>query len=390
MRYDFDKPVMRRGTNCYKWDSDCAQDKLPLWVADMDYEVAPCIKAALARRVAHGVFGYNIVPDAYYEAVSRWFETRHGWSGISRDNSLYTSGVVPAIAAILQGLTDKRDSVLVMSPSYNCFYSSIRNAGCRLLESKLINKEGHYEIDWYDLEEKLSVSRVLLLCNPHNPTGRVWSREELERIEELARLNEVFVISDEIHCEFTFSGIRYTPYATVAKNRFYCVCTAASKAFNIAGLQLAHIYCPLKTLRNKIDHQININEVCDVNPFGVDATIAAYTEGGDWIDELNTYIEANYRYLCDYVAEHLPTLQVTHAEGTYLAWINCRAWLTGEVKNSTQLESAISDQVGLLLNAGEMYGSGGKEYMRLNMACTRATLQDALDRMRSYQNTLTR
>lgn len=384
MSFDFDKAVVRRGTDCYKWDADCARDMLPLWVADMDFEVAPCIKTALRKRVDHGVFGYTVVPDAYYEAVNQWFAVRHGWTGISRQNSLYTSGVVPAIAAILQGLTDRGDTVLVMAPSYNCFYSSIRNAGCRLLESKLLNQDGHYEVDWYDLEAKMESARVLLLCNPHNPTGRVWTREELARIEALAHRNEVFVISDEIHCEFTYSGYAYTPYATVARDRFYAVCTAASKAFNIAGLQLAHIYCPLPTLRDKIDRQININEVCDVNPFGIVATIAAYTEGGEWLDALVRYIEDNYTYLCAYIAEHLPMLHVTRMEGTYLAWIDCRAWIKGDVKTSAELERALAERTGVLLNAGDMYGAGGRYYMRLNMACPRATLTEALDRLRTY------
>lgn len=409
----FDTIVPRRGTSSYKWDSEhaaFADDVLPLWVADMDFAVAPCIQRALQQRLDHGIFGYTSVPAAYYERLARWFETRHGWSGITAENTIYTIGVVPAISAILQGLRRVRGygQALVMSPVYNCFYSCIRNSGYTLLESPLVDKDGYYEIDWANLEAQMEKADVLLLCNPHNPVGRVWTRDELTRLATMAETYHVFVISDEIHCEFTFPGSHaYTPWATISNhqssiaqainhqsaNSQFAVCTSPSKAFNIAGLQIANIYAPDAEVREIIDKQVNINEVCDVNPFGPVALMAAYSdEGAAWLNELNEYIYQNYLLLRDWVATQ-PHLRLTRMEGTYLAWIKSLYPPTPssldeeeEVVQGDALCRMYAEQAHVLLNEGSMYGEAGRDYVRLNLACPRAILCEALERMNKLTN----
>lgn len=304
MKYDFDEIIPRRGTNSYKWDSlPASKDILPLWVADMDFRTAPAITDALAKRVAHGIFGYVHVPDEYYTAVTRWFERRHNWS-IRKEWMIYTSGVVPAISAVIKALTEPGDGVVVQTPVYNCFFSSIRNNGCRIVANPLRHVDNTYYIDFDDLEQKTADPGVnlMLLCNPHNPAGRVWSREELHRIGEICFRNGVTVIADEIHCELVFPGHAYTPFASIGEEFLQnsVTCLSPSKSFNIAGLQIANIISCDETVRRKIDRAININEVCDVNPFGIEATIAAYNEGEEWLMQLLDYLKANYDYLCGF------------------------------------------------------------------------------------------
>lgn len=288
MKYNFDKQISRRGTDSYKWDSAESENVLPMWVADMDFRTAPAIVDALRRRVEHGIFGYTRVPDSYYEAVTGWFARRHGWT-IDREWIIYTSGVVPAISAVIKALTVPGDKVLVQTPVYNCFFSSIRNNGCEMVSSPLVFASNTFTIDYEDLERKTADPKVkvMLLCNPHNPAGRVWKREELVRIGEICIRHDVTVVSDEIHCELVFPEYRYTPFASISENfrHHSVVCISPSKAFNIAGLQIANIICADANRRAKIDRAINDNEVCDVNPFGVIATQVAYNEGEEWLNQ---------------------------------------------------------------------------------------------------------
>ena len=300
MKYDFDTIISRRGTNSYKWDIPEEENVLPMWVADMDFRTAPAIIDALQKRVAHGIFGYTKVPEAYYDAVVRWFDDRHRWQVDSRW-IIYTNGVVPALSAIIKALAMPGDKVIVQAPAYNCFYSSIRNDGCELFANNLVYQDGRYVIDFADLERKASdpKAKILLLCNPHNPVGRVWTPEELQHIGDICLRNEVFVVADEIHCELTYEGYDYTPFASLSE-RFLqnsVTCVSPSKAFNLAGLQIANIIAADEEVRRRIDRAININEVCDVNPFGVIATMAAYNEGGEWLDALRKYLRGNYEYL---------------------------------------------------------------------------------------------
>ncbi len=383
--FDFDEIVDRRGTRSYKWDSAEHDGVLPMWVADMDFRTAPVVVDALRRRVEHGVFGYTLVPDDYYDATVRWFASRHGWN-IDRSKIIYTSGVVPAISAIIKALSQPGSKVLVQTPVYNCFFSSIRNNGCQIADSPLVYADNYYTIDFADLECRLADPEVslMLLCNPHNPAGRVWSREELREIARLASANGVTVVSDEIHCELVFPGFEYTPYAVVAEefSGDYIVCCSPTKAFNIAGLQIANIVCRTEGTRARVDKAININEVCDVNPFGVEALIAAYNHGGEWLEALKVYLCDNYLALCDFFRENLPRLGVTRMEGTYLVWVDCSAL----GMKSEEIEEKLLDAESLWLNCGVMYGTEG--FMRINIACPRAVMLNGLNRLKRFVDSL--
>lgn len=383
MEYDFSRPTDRRGTDSYKWDSAPEADIIPLWVADMDFETFPAITEALQRRVAHGIFGYTRVPEAYYEAVCRWFDKRHGWH-INREDIIYTSGVVPAVSAVIKALTLPGDQVIVQGPVYNCFFSSIRNNGCEMVSNSLIyNKEElRYEIDFDDLERKLKHerARLMLLCNPHNPGGRVWTRDELTRVAELCRKYGVRVVSDEIHCELTLYDNEYVPFGSLPDelSRGSITCCSPSKAFNTAGLQIANIVCHDAEVRNRIDRAININEVCDVNPFGVIALQAAYSdEGYEWLTQLRKYISANYDLLCERFARELPKCKVMRMEGTYLAWIDC----TQLHISSDEIEEMLMHENKVWVNAGSMYGAEGAAFIRINMACTSELLNEGITRI---------
>lgn len=383
MEYDFSRPTDRRGTDSYKWDSAPEADIIPLWVADMDFETFPGITEALQRRVAHGIFGYTRVPEAYYEAVCRWFDKRHGWH-INREDIIYTSGVVPAVSAVIKALTLPGDQVIVQGPVYNCFFSSIRNNGCEMVSNSLIyNKEElRYEIDFDDLERKLKHerARLMLLCNPHNPGGRVWTRDELTRVAELCRKYGVRVVSDEIHCELTLYDNEYVPFGSLPdeQSRDSITCCSPSKAFNTAGLQIANIVCRDAEVRNRIDRAININEVCDVNPFGVIALQAAYSdEGYEWLTQLRKYISANYDLLLERFARELPKCKVMRMEGTYLAWIDCSELHI----SSDEIEEMLMHENKVWVNAGSMYGAEGAAFIRINMACTSELLNEGITRI---------
>lgn len=383
MEYDFSRPTDRRGTDSYKWDSAPEADIIPLWVADMDFETFPGITEALQRRVAHGIFGYTRVPEAYYEAVCHWFDKRQGWR-INREDIIYTSGVVPAVSAVIKALTLPGDQVIVQGPVYNCFFSSIRNNGCEMVSNSLIyNKEElRYEINFDDLERKLKHerARLMLLCNPHNPGGRVWTRDELTRVAELCSKYGVRVVSDEIHCELTLYDNEYVPFGSLPDelSRGSITCCSPSKAFNTAGLQIANIVCRDAEVRNRIDRAININEVCDVNPFGVIALQAAYSdEGYEWLTQLRKYISANYDLLLERFARELPKCKVMRMEGTYLAWIDCSELHI----SSDEIEEMLMHENKVWVNAGSMYGAEGAAFIRINMACTSELLNEGITRI---------
>ena len=388
MKYEFDELVVRRGTNCVKWDErprvgePCSgiipsDDIIPLWVADMDFKVAPAILEAVKRRAEHGVFGYNIVPESYYEAVISWFRRRHQWE-IQREWILYTTAVVPAMSCVIKAFTMPGEKVLILSPAYNCFFSSIKNNGCEVLESPLKRVDDSFELDFDDFERKCADEKttVFLLCNPHNPTGRVWTREELQRMYDICKKYGVKVVSDEIHCELIMPGYEFVPLGTITDD--CVVMNSPSKNFNTAGLQIANIICPNPLWRRCIDRAININEVCDVNPFGIVALQAAYNESEDWIDELNQYLWGNYQALCAFVAEHIPQWKVCRLEGTYLPWVDVSAMgLT-----SQELCDRLLTEAKVWVNPGTMYGpQTGEGYVRFNIATQRSRLVEALNRM---------
>ena len=391
MKYDFDELVERRGTGCVKWDESPSEEVIPLWVADMDFKAAPAIREAIKKRAEHGVFGYTFVEEDYYVAVINWFRRRHDWK-IRREEILYTIGVVPAMSVAIKALTMPGEKVLILSPDYNCFFSSIRNNGCEVLESPLrpcLDNTYHssliayhFEVDWLDFERKCSDEKttVFLLCNPHNPTGRVWTREELEKMNGICMKHGVKVVSDEIHCELVMPGYRFQPFATVSEacRQNSVILNSPSKSFNIAGLQTANIVCSQPEWRRRLDRAININEVCDLNPFGPVALIAAYNESEDWIDELNQYLWGNYQLLCDFITKNIPQWKVCRLEGTYLPWVDISAMGV----TSQDLCDRLLSEAKVWVNPGTMYGAEtGEGYIRFNIACPRSRLIEALQRI---------
>ena len=379
-KFGFDEIVPRRGTNSVKWDTPSEEGVLPMWIADMDFKAAPVIREALQRRMDHGVFGYTKVPQAYYDAIVSWFDRRHGWK-IDPQTILYTIGVVPAVSTIIKAVTKPGDKVLVQTPVYNCFFSSIRNNDCIIEELPLECSPEGYSIDFEAFEKAVADPQVTLfiLCNPHNPGGRVWTRDELLRIGEICFRHDVFVASDEIHCELTFNGHQYTPFASLGEEfaKRSASCISPTKAFNIAGLQIANIVAADDDVRRRIDRAINIFEVCDVNPFGVEALMAAYNEGEEWLEALKEYIWGNYLFLKEFFAKELPACPILPLEGSYLAWLDCSA--TG--LTSAELAARLEKEEKLMLNPGTMYGAAGEGFLRINLACPRSVLADGAARI---------
>ena len=382
MKFNFDEIVPRRNSNSYKWDSAPNDRVLPMWVADMDFRTAPSVIEALERRLRHGIFGYTKVPQTYFDAVTGWFERRYHFC-FHKEWTLFTTGVLPALSAIFKALTVPGDQIIVQTPVYNCFFSCIRNNGCEIVANRLVYKNGTYTIDFDDLEKKTSDPRakLFLLCSPHNPVGRVWSREELIRMGKICMENGVTVVSDEIHCDLVYPEHRHLPFASLSEELCYhsITCTSPSKTFNIAGLQVANIHAADETIRKKINKTLNINEVCEINSFAVEALIAAYNKGEEWLEELKEYLLGNYLYLMDFFEKHLPQFPVLPLEATYLVWVDCSVLnLT-----STAIAKTLLEKENLLVNAGTMYGDDGENFIRLNIACPRTLLAEGLRKLQS-------
>jgi cystathionine beta-lyase len=374
MKYDFDEIIVRRGTGCVKWD-ESEEGVIPLWVADMDFAVAPAIQEAVRQRAQHPIYAYTLVGNEYYDAIISWFQRRHGWT-IAREHILYTTGVVPAISCTLQALAMAGEKVVILSPDYNCFFSSIRNSGCEVSECVLqfSRSNNRFEIDWDDFEERCADEKatIFLLCNPHNPTGRVWHRDELQLMSDICRRHHVTIVSDEIHCELIMPGNTFVPMATVDDDAI--ILNSSSKSFNTAGLQIANIICTDSEKRRRIERAININEVCDVNPFAPLALIAAYNDSEAWVDELNQYLWGNYTALCDFVTQHIPSWTVMPLEGTYLVWVKIK-----DCNDIATYSKDILEKAKVWVNPGTMYGpQSGEGYLRINIACPRSLLLEAL------------
>ena len=380
--YDFDQLLNRRGSHSVKWDEPEQEGVIPMWVADMDFMAAPAIQEALRKRVEHGVFGYTLVPDVYYDAIVNWFGRYHHWA-IDRQDIIYTTGVVPAISCAIQALTMGGENVLIQTPVYNCFFSSIRNSGSNIVENPLKRQGDTYVIDFDDFERKCADEKTtaLLLCNPHNPAGRVWTKEELTRMNDICMRHHVRVIADEIHCELVMPGYTFTPFASISEacRDNSVTLNSPSKSFNIAGLQIANIICHDPAMRRRINRQVNINEVCDVNPFGVEALMAAYNDSRDWLVALNDYLWENYQALCRFCEEQLPQWKVLKLEGTYLPWVD----ITATGMTSDVLADLLLSEAKVMVNSGTMYGvQTGEGYIRLNIACPRARMLEGLERIK--------
>lgn len=380
MTYDFDTPTERRNTNSLKWD--VAQGELPMWVADMDFQTAPEIREAIMKRAEHGIFGYSVIPDAWYEAYIQWWKMRHGYT-MERDWLIFCTGVVPAISSIVRKMTTPAEKVLIQTPVYNIFFNSILNNGRQVLESPLRYDGKEYRIDFADLEEKLSdpQTALMILCNPHNPTGKIWDRQTLEKIGALCSRHHVTVVSDEIHCDLTDPGESYVPFASVSETcrQISITCMAPTKAFNLAGLQTAAVSVPDEVLRHKVWRALNTDEAAEPNAFAVEAAVAAFTRGADWLDALRDYLYENKKLAEAYIEKEIPGVRAVASQATYLLWLDC----SGLIGCGREAAGFLRRETGLYLSEGSQYGGNGADFLRMNIACPRAVLKDGLERLKN-------
>ena len=377
--YDFDKMTDRRGVGSLKWD--VPEGELPMWVADMDFETAPEVAEAIRARAEHGIFGYSVVTEDWYEAYMRWWKRRHGLA-MEKDWLIFCTGVVPAISSAVRKLTTVGENVLVQTPVYNIFFNSIRNNGRNILESPLVYDGEEYSIDFADLEDKLAnpQTTLMLLCNPHNPVGKIWDRETLAHIGELCARHHVLVLSDEIHCDLTDPGCEYVPFASVSEvcRNNSITCMAPTKTFNLAGLQTAAVMVPDPVIRHRLNRGLNTDEVAEPNAFAVGAAVAAFEKGENWLEELRQYLYENKRLVRQFVKENLPEIRVVPSDATYLLWLDC----SKVTEDAEKLCSFIRQDSGLYLTEGGEYGSCGRQFIRMNTACPRERLTDGLNRLK--------
>ena len=375
--YDFDKLTDRKNTLSYKWD--VKDGELPMWVADMDFEVPPPVKEAIVKRAEHGIFGYSCTPCEFFDAFSSYWERHHGYR-IPTEHMIYSSGVVAAISSIVRKLTTPAENVLIQAPVYNIFYNSIINNGRNVLSSDLIYDGNGYVVDFDDLEAKLALPQtsLMILCNPHNPVGRIWSRDELARIGELCCKYGVTVLSDEIHCDITAPGCEYVPFASVNDTcRDISVsCIATSKTFNLAGVQSACVFAKDPILRHKVWRGINTDEVGEPNAFSMVANIAALTQCDAWVDEMREYVFENKRIACDFINERIPGVKADFSLATYLLWID----VSGVTDDSVSFCEQLRNLTGLYLSDGAEYGEPGRRFVRMNLATQRSRVLDGLER----------
>ena len=378
-RNSFDALVDRRGTHSLKWD--VKEDELPMWVADMDFKTAPAIIDALNKRVEHGVFGYSIIPDEWNDAYIKWWQERHSFR-IEKDWLIFSTGVVPILSSVVRKLTTPGENVLIMTPVYNIFFNSIVNNGRNVLECPLSYKDGEYSIDFEAMENAMAQPQttMMIFCNPHNPVGKIWDRETLAKVGELAKKHHVIVVSDEIHCDITDPDKGYIPFASASDTcrEISITCVAPTKAFNMAGLQTAAAIVPDPFLRHKVNRGLNTDEVAEPNAFAIWAAIAAFNEGGEWLDALREYIYENKLIVETYIKDQVPQVKLVKSEATYLLWLDCSAICS----DSEELADFIREKTGLYLSDGVQYGKTGEKFLRLNIACPKSRLMDGLLRLK--------
>lgn len=377
--YNFGKYVNRRNTNSLKWD--VAENELPMWVADMDFETAPEIQNAIKNRAAHGVYGYTTIPKAWYQAYVEWWRERHDFF-IKEEWLIFSTGIVPAISSIIRKVTTPAEKVLIQTPVYNIFFNSIENNGRLVQESPLEYGGQEYKINFKDLNEKLSdpQTTLMILCNPHNPIGKIWDRETLEQIGELCSKHHVTVLSDEIHCDLTDPGCNYVPFASVSElcRENSITCIAPTKTFNLAGLQTAAVVVPNEKLRHRVWRGLNTDEVAEPNAFAVDGAVAAFANGMEWLEELREYIFDNKKMAEEFIKREIPQIGVVPSTATYLLWLDC----TKQFDNTTEAVRFIREATGLYLSEGSQFGGNGQNFLRMNIACSRAVLEEGLSRLK--------
>ncbi len=379
MDYRFDEQRNRRGTLSLKWN--VPENELPMWVADMDFPAAPEICDAILRRAQHGIFGYTYLPDEWYQAVLGWWKTRHHFE-MEKEWLLFCSGIVPAIASTIRRLTAPGDKIILMTPVYNAFFRTIRENGRYILENTMQYDGKSYTPDFEDLEKKLAdpETAMLIFCNPHNPVGKIWDRETIEKIGELCWKYRVPVLADEIHCDLTDPGKEYIPFASVSekckKNSITFI--APTKTFNLAGIQTAAVMIPDEKVRRQIGRAFQTDGIAEPNAFAVTAAVAAYSEGGPWLDALRQYIYENKMAVKKFIEEEIPRIRLVPSEATYLLWLDCSRC----ARKEEPFASFLRARAGLYLNAGELYGMDGKDFLRMNIACPRSVLREGLSRLK--------
>ena len=384
MLVDFDTVPNRRGTNCFKYDfareMGMPEDVLPLWVADMDFPTAPAVLERLHALAEHGIFGYTGVKDAYFSAVHNWYAQRFGWE-TQRSWLVTTPGVVFAIAIAIRAFTQKGDAILIQQPVYYPFANKVTENDRQLVVNPLVLKNGRYEMDFADMERKIVDYHVkmLLLCSPHNPVGRVWTKEELLRVGEICQKYGVLVVSDEIHADFTYAGHTHRVFASVKSEfaDFTITCTAPSKTFNLAGLQNSNIFIPNRQLRHAYKKELSACGCGGTNCMGMAACQAAYEAGADWLEQLKQYLAGNLAYIRQFLREKLPDIALIEPEGTYLVWLDLRKLGLTE----QQQRQLIVQDAKLWLDTGTLFGQGGEGFERINIACPRTTIEQAMQRL---------
>lgn len=380
MSYNFDAIIDRRETQSLKWD--VSENELPMWVADMDFQTASEITAAIQERAAQGIFGYNTVPESWYSSIQSWWQRRHDFT-INKDWMLFSTGVMSSVSSVIRKLTTPGENVLVQTPVYSSFFHAIRDNGRYVMESPLRYANGEYHIDFEILEQKLAdpQTTLMLLCNPHNPIGRIWDREDLAQIGKLCQKHHVLVLSDEIHCDLTDPGCMYTPFAAVseicAQNSITCI--APTKTFNLAGIKTSAVIVPDPVLRHKVWQALTVDGASEPSSFATVASSAAFDKGAPWLDTLRAYLLENKKAAREFISQNIPRVQMVQSQATYLLWLDC-----GRISYySTELAQYIRKKTGLYLSAGSAYGGNGNQFLRMNIACPKERMMDGLIRLKS-------
>ena len=384
MPVNFDKYVERRGTDCVKYDFAVERGKpadvLPLWIADMDFRIPEQVTQALIKRCEHGIFGYSDTKEDYFLALENWFKTNHNWQ-VEPQWLVKTPGVVFAFFMAIRAFTNEGDSVIIQQPVYHPFEAGIKANNRNMVISRLLYKDGRYQMDYEDFEDKVIKNKVKLFiaCNPHNPVGRVWTKEELEKIGDICIKHNVLIVSDEIHQDFIYKGHKHIVFASIKPefSQNTITCTAPSKTFNIAGLQASNIFIANKDIRRKFKTEIIKTGYGEINPLGAIACKTAYNEGRDWLDQLLVYLNGNFDFLRSFLKEKMPQVKLVEPDGTYVAWLD----FSGLGLSADQLDDIITNKAKLWLDPGRKFGEGGDQFQRINMACPRSTLKEALEKL---------
>lgn len=388
--YNFDEIVKRKGTNSVKWDTIKEtfnrEDLIPLWVADMDFRCGYFIQDAIEKKLKEGVFGYSFIPESYYEAIIAWNKKRHNIE-LKKEWILFAPTVVQGILFSLKAITEEGDEVILQTPVYHRFFDIVENSGCRLVENPLTYKEGKYYMDFEDLENKITdKTKAIILCSPHNPVGRVWSSDELNKLHEICLRHNVKIISDEIHSDLVFRKKEYVSLLNISKDikENFIVATAPTKTFNLAGFQVSNLIIPNDELREKVSSELEKHFVSKPNIFATTALESAYNEGEEYLEEMLVYLEDNKDYAIEFFKKHIPEIKAIESEGTYLLWLDCSSLNLSH----KELEEFFIKECRIVLNSGTIFGKSGSGFMRMNIGCSRDLLSKALNNIYRALNSI--